>query len=377
MKVFFYSRGYPTSEYKMNGIFEMDQALALKEAGIDVVFLSLDLRSIRRKRKFGYREFSYQGLPVYSLDLPLGNIPKNLFYKLGTWGLSYLYDKAVEKEGAPDIVNTLFTDQGYMMVRALEGKGPALILIEANSHVNKDQVDEKLRKAAAYTYPRLDQFITVSPAFQSKIKKDFGQDSKVLTVIPNLDIFTYNERPMDRQGFSFVSTGRTTVAKGMEDLVKAFMMAFDKEDKVTIDIFGDGADRKALENLVIREGYQDKIKFWGMTHREDIAKRYKEADAFVMLSHSETFGLAYLEALATGLPVIATRCGGPEHLITKDNGVLVDVKDIEAQAQAMKVMKENIESYNKKEISSHARTTYSARAITQDLIEIYKEVLNA
>lgn len=376
MKIFIISRGFPTNEYKMNGIFEMDQAKALQKAGLDVVFLSVDLRSIRRKRKFGMDSFVKDGVKMYTFDIPLGNIPKGILYKIGIWATKKLYKIAVKNEGEPDFIHTFFTDQAYMVTKAFEDKDIPVIVTECNSHINKDNIDKKLEKAASFAYNKASKLISVSPDFNKKLKKRFGVDSSVVTVIPNLDIFQYSPNKDNRDSkFRFVSTGRVTVEKGMEDLIDAFIKEFKDDENVTLDIFGDGNHKEALETKVRNHGLNHRIKLRGMTDRKIIAKEYQHKDVFCLYSHSETFGLAYLEALASGLPVISSKCGGPEHLIKENNGILVELNDVDALGKAMVYMKENIEKYNKEEISREARLENSAESITNDLIEIYKEVI--
>ena len=376
MKIFIISRGFPTNEYKMNGIFEMDQAKALQKAGLDVVFLSVDLRSIRRKRKFGMDSFVKDGVKMYTFDIPLGNIPKGILYKIGIWATKKLYKIAVKNEGEPDLIHTFFTDQAYMVTKAFEDKDIPVIVTECNSHINKDNIDKKLEKAASFAYNKASKLISVSPDFNKKLKKRFGVDSSVVTVIPNLDIFQYSPNKDNRDSkFRFVSTGRVTVEKGMEDLIDAFIKEFKDDENVTLDIFGDGNHKEALETKVRNHGLNHRIKLRGMTDRKIIAKEYQHKDVFCLYSHSETFGLAYLEALASGLPVISSKCGGPEHLIKENNGILVELNDVDALGKAMVYMKENIEKYNKQEISREARLENSAESITNNLIEIYKEVI--
>ncbi len=376
MKIFIISRGFPTNEYKINGIFEMDQAKALQKAGLDVVFLSVDLRSIRRKRKFGMDSFVKDGVKMYTFDIPLGNIPKGILYKIGIWATKKLYKIAVKNEGEPDLIHTFFTDQAYMVTKAFEDKDIPVIVTECNSHINKDNIDKKLEKAASFAYNKASKLISVSPDFNKKLKKRFGVDSSVVTVIPNLDIFQYSPNKDNRDSkFRFVSTGRVTVEKGMEDLIDAFIKEFKDDENVTLDIFGDGNHKEALETKVRNHGLNHRIKLRGMTDRKIIAKEYQHKDVFCLYSHSETFGLAYLEALASGLPVISSKCGGPEHLIKENNGILVELNDVDALGKAMVYMKENIEKYNKQEISREARLENSAESITNNLIEIYKEVI--
>lgn len=376
MKIFIISRGFPTDEYKMNGIFEMDQAKALQKAGLDVVFLSVDLRSIRRKRRFGIDSFVKDGVQMYTIDIPLGNIPKSILYKVGIWATKKIYKLAVKKEGEPDLIHTFFTDQAYMVTKAFEDSDIPVVVTECNSHINKDNIDKKLEKAASFAYNKASKLISVSPDFKNKLKKRFGVDSSVVTVIPNLDIFKYNPNKVTNDSkFRFVSTGRVTVAKGMEDLIDAFIKEFADDENVTLEIFGDGDYKDALDTKIRNHGLSHRIKLSGMTDRTTIAREYQSKDVFCLYSHSETFGLAYLEALASGLPIISSKCGGPEHLIEKENGILVDLNDIDALGKAMVYMKENIDKYDKKKISDKARSEYSAEIITSELIEIYKGVI--
>ena len=95
MLTFLLSRGVPTQKYSTYGVFEFDQARALTQAGCKVVFLALDLRSVRRVRKWGFSSFERDGVQVRVLSIPLGNIPKKIFYPIGEWGLKMLYRRAV------------------------------------------------------------------------------------------------------------------------------------------------------------------------------------------------------------------------------------------------------------------------------------------
>lgn len=114
MLTFIVSRGVPTEKYLTNGVFEFDQAKALVQEGCEVVFLALDLRSIRRTRRWGLHTFTKQGVRVVELSVPLGNIPKAMFYPLGKLALRRLYHKAVKLYGRPDLLHAHFTDYAYL-----------------------------------------------------------------------------------------------------------------------------------------------------------------------------------------------------------------------------------------------------------------------
>lgn len=82
MNVLIIARGYPTNKYKMNGIFEFDQAKALVEAGHNVFYAAIDLRSLRRWRKWGIERKSIDGVNIYAINIPCGRIPKIVLRKI-------------------------------------------------------------------------------------------------------------------------------------------------------------------------------------------------------------------------------------------------------------------------------------------------------
>ena len=70
----------------------------------------------------------------------------------------------------------------------------------------------------------------------------------------------------------------------------------------------------------------------------EVSSILAHADIFVLASRKETFGIVYVEAMAKGLPVIATKCGGPEEFVNKENGILVPVDNVEELSKAMLLM---------------------------------------
>ena len=351
MKAYIIARGYPSDKRKMNGIFELDQALALAKRGIDVVLIALDLRSIRRFRSYKSEYFVRDNVKVYSFHFPVGRYIFKSLYDFSYLVLKHFYKKVEKIEGKPDVIHTYFTDQGYMASKLAKEIDVPFVLTECNSLVNQDEINPRMREIAQETYDRTDTLITVSPKFREKIKREFGKDSEMIAIIPNLTIFKNNENFKRTDTFNIVSTGNVITTKGPRELIEAFNKAFADDKSVKLTIYGDGFLRKPLIKRVEELGIQDQVFLPGSTKREKISEGYNNADMFCLYSYSETFGLAYLEALSAGLPVVSSKCEGPEHLINEENGILVDRFNIDKLADALKYMHDNIEKYDRKKIS--------------------------
>jgi N-acetyl-alpha-D-glucosaminyl L-malate synthase BshA len=98
-------------------------------------------------------------------------------------------------------------------------------------------------------------------------------------------------------------------------------------------LIGDGPDRSAAEHLALRHGVQDRIHFLGK--QDDVHDLLPVADLMLMPSQMESFGLAALEAMACGVPAIATRVGGvPELIDHGTNGMLFEIGDVTGMAEA-------------------------------------------
>ena len=102
----------------------------------------------------------------------------------------------------------------------------------------------------------------------------------------------------------------------------------------------------------------------------------RHSNAFVLASRTETFGVVYIEALAQGLPVIATRCGGPESIVTSDNGLLVPIENIPELTKALLTLYENHAQYDPVRLRQDCLQQFGSRAIAQHLIDTFQKVLN-
>ncbi|MDO9543392.1 MAG: glycosyltransferase family 4 protein [Kiritimatiellia bacterium] len=187
--------------------------------------------------------------------------------------------------------------------------------------------------------------------------------------------------------FVFLSVGRLVHIKGFDILIKAFARADfsatggsasgGKEKNVFLIIVGDGEKRLSIESLVVKLGVAPKVRFAG--ELRDIRVALSAADAFVLASRNEGMGSVYIEAMASGLPVIGTAVGGvPSVIQDRRTGLLVAGEDPDALARALAEMALNDElrAAMGKNAASSISPEYDEEASVVRIAALYREVLS-
>ncbi|MFT5871838.1 MAG: glycosyltransferase involved in cell wall biosynthesis [Clostridium sp.] len=374
MYVMIISRGYPTNKYKMNGIFEFDQAKALAKAGCKVVFAAVDVRSIRRWRKWGVQRHEVDGVNVYVINIPGGRLPEAILHKVTSIGLSILYKLILKELGKPDMLHAHFTDIGYAALTLKQQINVPLVITEHSSLIMKPVIEKRLFNIAKSTYVQADVVIGVSPTLVNVIKEKFNIKALYVPNIVDTDLFTYTIAGKSKT-FNFVSIGNLVYGKRMDLTIEAFSIAFCDFSDVTLTIFGEGIERSKMESLIKKYHLEDRIVLMGVCARTVIKEKLKKSDCFVLASRAETFGVAYIEALASGVPVIATKCGGPEVFVNEKNGRMIPVDDLRALVNVMKYMYKNSIEFDRREISTEIKQNFSPECVSQKLVEVYTEVI--
>lgn len=376
MKIWLVSSEYPTIQNHLKGIFVFDQAKALQSAGHEVLVLVLDLRSILRKRKMGRFSYSFQNVKYEVISFPLGNVPYFIFDGVGVTLFNKLYKDLTAKLGKPDVLHAHFYDMAAIVARSKLKNVPFLIT-EHSSFIHKMETNSRLWRRMQKTYIRADQVIAVSQSLANTIEGHFHVDVQMIPNIVDLSIFQLDKFQLKekKDKFLFISTGNLVPIKNMELLINTFSGAFFNNKKIELIINGDGEDKVKLDKLIDELEMRDNIHLNGQVSRSKLAELYKSADAFVLVSSSETFGLAYVEALASGLPVIATRCGGPEDFVNDTNGLLIKPNDYAELIQALHVMIEIAQKFDRQAISDKISRMYSAKNIVIKLERCYTKVL--
>ena len=380
MKIFFVARGVPSAREPQWGSFEFDQALELKSLGHDVVILSVDSRFRRYHRKYGITCEMHENIPHYNLyagsiwGKALRNVSVNLHNRARRFFFMCLFKRVIKTEGMPDLIYGHYLGSASMALAVKEKYGIPVIGIEHWSELGYDNIDRRIKMWAEKVYTNLNLLLTVSSALRENILKNIDVDS---VVVNNMVGHEFCYIPTERNGkkVRFVTTGNLLPVKGFDNLINAFSKLNLPPDTWTLNIIGGGKERDNLRQLIDSVGLGENIHLCGRKNREGVIEMLHNSDVYLMSSRSETFGVAAIEALACGLPVIATDCGGARDFVTNENGVIIPVENVEKLAESIGYMMNHYQEYDRAMIAANCQKRFSSEAIGKQLEGIFEEVV--
>ncbi|HAL48356.1 MAG TPA: glycosyltransferase family 1 protein [Dehalococcoidia bacterium] len=206
-----------------------------------------------------------------------------------------------------------------------------------------------------------------------------------VSVVPagvDLDLFEPIEKPIAREALGIrekrviLYVGRIERLKGIEILLRSAALVEDIADTRVLIVGGhpeNDTEQDRLRALTAELGLQDVVTFTGAVEQAELPNYYNAADAFVLPSHSESFGLAALEAMACGTPVVASRVGGLKTFIDSgETGYLVPWRCPEPFAQRLEILLANPELKNAMGTAARAKALKMGWGHTADrMLECY------
>lgn len=379
MKVFLIARGYPTKQDPTWGCFEKDQAEALSRLGHQVTILSVDTRFRFYWRKLGVQCDVHNNIATYNIFLLpyalLFFLPKRIKDLFYAWQLELLYKRAVQQYGKPDVIYSHYLSNTIKAIPLKKKYHIPIVAMEHWSQMAYPKIPNNTISTAKYVYSSIDQLITVSSALKNNIFQQIGCDS---IVIPNMVGKEFHYLPSNlkkKESIQLITTGRLIPEKHFDMLIQA--IANISTPKLQLYIIGNGSEKQKLQKLVEKLQVKDQIQLLGHKSKQEIVTLLQQSDIFVLPSQSETFGVAYIEALACGLPIIATDCGGPRDIVTQKNGLLIPINDQQALEQAIIQMSHNLNLYDKQSIAQDCQKCFVADNIAKHIAQILEQTIKA
>jgi glycosyltransferase involved in cell wall biosynthesis len=233
-----------------------------------------------------------------------------------------------------------------------------------------------------YTFKKADEITVLSNITQKEISSLSNKKAHLIPFGVNLTKFS----KINRTHFDTIRIGtiRTLEEKyGIEYLIRAFALIYDKNPNVHLDIIGDGPQREFLEQLANSLKVSERVQFHGYINQNIEFEKYidllQSFDIFTILSiiDSETFGVAAVEASACGIPIVATNVGGlPEVVDNEITGIIVPPKNAEQVAIALERLIVNKELRNEMGIKGREKVEmqYNWQNNVKQMINLYRKL---
>lgn len=379
MKVLVIPSWYPNGTDKLMGIYhkEFCEALASREnVEVDMLYidrqrLNAPMKYLFMKKKEIVKEKNYKVYITKMLDVH--KISEDLQMERYTKVLEKSFLEYVNENGKPDILHAQVTLPAGYATCVIGKKYNIPVVITEHASYFKRFFEGKNKKYGNFCLKNA-YFTTVS----KYMAKEMSKYTKTCSVLPNLvdtETFIKNRKNKKVNGLKIIQVSGLRQGKRFDDTMKALKYILEQEKiDASLTIVGDGFLEEDYKKKCYELGMDKHVLFVGRKTKDEIAKILQEHNIFVISSDKETFAIPGIEALAGGLPVVSTKCLGPEEYIDDKCGKLVPVGDTEDMANAILEVYHNLDKYDKSYMEKVANN-YSSKTVTDIALKIYHDLL--
>jgi sugar transferase (PEP-CTERM/EpsH1 system associated) len=242
---------------------------------------------------------------------------------------------------------------------------------------------QRIRRAC---WPAIHRYVPMSQDIARWLETSVGVPrSRIRQVYSGVDTDRFtSSAPIAQEGgrggmpITIGTVGRLDPVKNQESLLRSFATLRRQGHNVRLAIVGDGPLRETLVSTAHRLGIAEDVAFAGA--RADVAELLRDFDVFVLPSHNEGISNTILEAMATGLPVVATRVGGNPELVSDGaTGCLYDPADPDGLESALLPYLRDATLRRTHGSAGRARVVqdFSLSAMVRRYLEMYDELVTA
>jgi glycosyltransferase involved in cell wall biosynthesis len=372
MNILLLTHSYPDKTNSWRGSFIKEQANVLSLGNfVTVVFFKVDTEHFALLAPYSFSKTKIGNLTEYTVtikrSLPFVNQLNFLFktYKF--------IEKEILSHEKPDLIHSHLSYPAGFLGTIIQKRKKIPALLTEHSRITNYYRSWFHRQCIKYTFKNIKSIVAVSNSLKTEIVS-LG-DRPVIVIHNIVDAERFNlikshSEPIINIGFL---GGLGNNNKGLDLLLKS--VSFLEGNGFMLHIGGKGKLLDFYLKMAKDYGIETNCKFYGEIARDEIADFYAGLDVFVLPSRYETFGVVLIEAMACGIPVIATRCGGPEEIVTQSTGILIETENIAELTAALKYMSQNIKLYNKEVIRTYAKDNFGPQVFIEQISSLYKEII--
>ncbi|GAB4280941.1 MAG: glycosyltransferase [Coriobacteriia bacterium] len=326
---------------------------------------------------------SFEGIPVARPRYPV--LPRRILYTTVAPAVAAAsaraFSEAVEVHEPHFVHAHDLYPSGAAARRLTERSDLPLVVTVHGSDLYSNLVRPAWRREIREVCDAASAVVCVSSGLADDLVAELGVDEWKVQVIPDTyDEASFGLAPREREAgraVRLLTVCNLVEVKGLDVLVDAVAMLVEDGRDITLEIVGKGPLRGMLEERSRARGIRGNVFFTGSVPREEIVAAMRRADLFVLASHREGFGVVLIEAMATGLPVVATAVEGPRDIVRDEDGILVPPGDPVALAEGIGNAVDRLDSFDPTSISRGVSERYGHHRVGRMLVELYEVVAGA
>lgn len=376
LRVLFVAAWYPTPTRPHGGVFVREHAKAVSlRDHVRVIHILGQDTGLTTPHRFEKDEVetAAHGIDVYRLRFRPGRFGSSVWARIRA--VRAAIEALKTEEFVPDVIHAhIFTAGFPTVLAALPSRTPVLVT-EQWSAIPRGTLRLHDRAQASVAYSLAARTLPVSEGLRRSVAKlAWRRDFALIPNVVDTSRFYPREGPSEAP-FKILCVANLVPVKGVPILVEAAALLLQRRRDWTLDIVGDGEQRADLESHAAHLGLGEHVRFWGHIPKEQVAERMRESDLFALTSHWDSMPSVLVEALASGLPIVATRVGGIPEIVTSGLGWLAEPGEPMSVADRLERALDELPKIDRDDLAAIARERYSYESVGQRLHALYEEAL--
>lgn len=374
LKILFIAGWYPSKSNRVYGTFIKEHAKAVSLYNDVIVIYSEGIKRLINKL-FKVEDNVEDGIRTLRLCYRKSPITKTTYF-IYLWSMFEIFRKLRRTGWKPDIIHAHVFLAGVPAVILGKIYKIPVVITEHWSGFPRHMLGKLDLVKARFALNRAKIVLPVSKNLESSIKS-YGINNRFEVIYNVADIHTfYPSLKKDVNKIKKILLIASLLpVKGIPYLLQSLAQLKQKRQNFSLEIVGDGPNREEYEKLTMEFGLVKEVKFTGLKSKSEIAEFMRNSDFFVLPSLWENLPCVLIEAMASGLPIIASNVGGIPEILNKENSILIPPKDINALASAIDYMLDHYQEYSSDKISQYAKEKFSYETVGLKLDKIYNRIL--
>jgi L-malate glycosyltransferase len=374
----------PNDLMDSTGIFVREQAQAMQILGVEVALFFPDLMPHRDASFFvSQRHLDTEGgIPTFRIQQ--FHLPKWSLFLLKSYikKAATLYDDYFKVFGKPDLIHAHNYWVGFVAQAIKEKHGIPYVFTEHDTVFFEGRFRPWLVPLMTKMLQEASAITAVSQGLKEALKPFSEKPISVVPNIINTQVFQpkeafYKKKFGSEETCQFVSIGGLYPYKGYDLLLTAFAQFLSDNPNVSafLTIIGAGTERVNLERQATQLHINQCVVFKGQLTTKEIVTSLSQSDIFISSSRFETFGVAMAEAMAMGLPILATPTDGAKDIMRAETGVLTTDISVAAITEGLTKMYLEHQKFDASKIRQHVLDNFDKTIVAERYLEIYRKAI--